>query len=511
MTGGQQIPTDVGGPSQGTRSRANQPMETQETSATQATSPEKVFFEDNPFTTAAMTSLVMSIQEIQDDKTCTGDQLKAVLVEYIPFERMFNDEAVYFTTFCNKLGQFLRNRDIPIPPQYRFKPMEGISREIYNRDPPRYGSFSQNQPTRQHPASGSSTTAGQASRMSPANESYDLARISNNIAGRFRDKEKRFSGGILENLQEFFDDYKSVCQVNGVESSDDMIKFLPIALEGDAKRFFHNNQAAQRFRNFNELRTLFEKEYNSKTNQVRVKDYLCNLSFDAHLAKAPDATTALKKIYQKIQRLHPQVPKQYRAEWHMIEILRGIVKKYPWSRIPRNTSDNSEDPSFNKFYQDLLGELQVDSDVTDDLQSSAPRAIRNFYVGQRRYGKPAANPEPRRFGNKFQNKAQPGIKCWNCQKFGHTARQCNEKVSHDVPMKVLLQACEEMPPQDSETEEPIPTEDETVGCGNDQEQEEMLQEEEMASDDILYIPYDKALELAWEEEYPNEVFDSGRK
>ena len=475
-----------------------------------------LFYENKTFPIPHMNGLVFTIQELQEEDLAP-QELWDALIAHIPHYRMFASEARVYSTFYMKLAKFLEDRQILLPVEYKKadRYAEGISKAIYKRPLPHWftGHSSEDgdlsAPTAQiindvplrtdKPDTMATIQAGQPTDN---HEGNNAAKIANSIASRFREKEKRFAGTILENLQEFFDDYLSVCDINDVKSSKDHLKYLPIALEGDAKRFFHDKKSANPLLTFNQMRLLFNKEYNSKTNQKRIYEYLSNLDFESHIATSGDASAALNKIYQKIQRLSPQLPLQYRGEWHKVELLSKVVKGYPWSRIPRNTLDNSEEQSFNHFYQNLLGELQLEKHYS---QGKPAADIKNdiFFVGQRRYGKPQPIVPSRKFNGKpagpsTKSSGQPAaqsINCWNCGG-NHFSRNCPENVNQEKLNRIMYQVLENAQIV-GDTENHV---DSGNGAGNPADNEPVAEEEVVdLEEEILYIQ---------DEQFLNQAFDN---
>ena len=421
------------------------------TPAAQLTEPQQLFHEDRPFPNSSlMSGLVYCIQELQQ-AGLVGEELSEQFVLEVHHEILFSREAVYYGAFYRRVVRFLVERHVTLDHELvKTNPREAIRVRLYSRPPNRNASASIPHQRGQQ----EELRRDSISRASTVSEIGPCAKVARNVASHFRESEKRFSGALQDNLQEFFDDFISVCQTNNVTLPDDWIKYLPIALDGEARRFFHLKMSQGHVWTFDELRITLEKEYNSKMSERKVDEHLPHPSFDEHLSTASDTPASLHKTDQKVKCLHQPstsaVPRRPACDRAAQRRRQGTSMGF--------TFDIFEEHSSNKLHRKIHDGMQQEKQRPERSRPSSrrkPKTASN--VGRRQDRRflppPRGQPAGRKPAGRKLSKGPTGPKStidpWrkssnvkysrNCRQPGHGARNCDRSTSRDIASKLLHQ------------------------------------------------------------------------
>lgn len=114
------------------------------------------------------------------------------------------------------------------------------------------------------------------------NDNDSERKLAHSLSQRFK-KEERFTGKLGENIEEYFDNYKTASEDYAL-TEQQKFRYLHNLFDEDAKRFYRTNVQYISL-SYNEARTKMENEYNIITRQSRVKQYLQSLHLNKIIEK----------------------------------------------------------------------------------------------------------------------------------------------------------------------------------------------------------------------------------
>ena len=173
-----------------------------------------------------------------------------------------------------------------------------------------------------------------------------------------RFKDKKFKGDILQNPNEFIEDFQDACRDLSIPASEQLHMAHHI-FSGEAKRFYKQAIESEECFVIGDLVALLRKRYCSRANQNRVYQYLQQLTIDT--VGDGDDMTLLTKVERRVAQLIPMAPVEHQHESSKISILRRAVLNRQWAVGPISRIDAAhERPSFHAFYLDLQAAAQLD-------------------------------------------------------------------------------------------------------------------------------------------------------
>ena len=263
----------------------------------------------------------------------------------------------------------------------------------------------------------------------------NISKIAHNIAIRFKDKYDKFSGDIYENWKNYLSEYLNECSDYSVPI-EKRVQFRYHVLKDDARSFYDEKIQGRVF-NVGEACTLMDKEYNSYTRQVRIRNEVCHLRVSTMRTADGDEIEALQNIHSKITKLYMLGPSAYRTESHKIDYLRNAVTGTTWATAPLSRMSTTN-MKYQELYARLESSIQHEKDTkqaiaVDHAAQMAPEAMKNLTIGEgfRTEGTPIPGVM---FTGQARYGRHPNMKsrqCYNCASNGHLIKECPKRI--DIP------------------------------------------------------------------------------
>lgn len=140
----------------------------------------------------------------------------------------------------------------------------------------------------------------------PQSLSSSSEKVAHNVAKRFRDKDKNFSGELGQCWQEYGDEYRQMSRDYKL-SQEKKLHYLHNLLFGDAKQYYLDVFDVYST-SFQQAVDMVEREHNSHVRQNKVKNLLKSLRMSRFVSEGLEASEALEKVYKAITRLSRQAP-----------------------------------------------------------------------------------------------------------------------------------------------------------------------------------------------------------
>ena len=143
------------------------------------------------------------------------------------------------------------------------------------------------------------------------------ARAAHSTALRFKNQDK-FTGKLGEDLTEHINNYIDAAQDYNLDQTNKLAFFHNI-FDGEPKRFYRE-EVGNRCGNFGQACQVMQDEYNSITQQKRIRKYLQSLWIQSLMhAKKLNTAEALEELREIITRFAPQGPRTHRSEEDKVE------------------------------------------------------------------------------------------------------------------------------------------------------------------------------------------------
>ena len=375
---------------------------------------------------------VDAIKAYQDDTTATGDALNTMIKQDFPPFKLFKSTLVSHAILMRKFAEFLTSRHIQIaehesnylPNSLAITLFEGRQKDNALEIIANYiARDSEQLPSQSSPQSASST---------PVADTLYHEKIAHNMAIRFKEESKKFSGTLGECWNEYLNEYLFAANDYNLTASQ-KLSYLHHLLRDNAKRFYSRHVQGI-CASFAEAVAIMEKEYNSFSRQSRIANHLKMIRVKDFLDKNNNMSDALEKLSAEISRLAPQGPPHYRTDMHKTEYLRTAVVGMSWAHEPLSRMQAG-----NMTYQELVSQLEASiqqereekearlkdnlgkssSHYDDKLSGNLPGI---FWNGQPRYAKDRSWRSNRHFEKKKKSKT-----CWNCGNTDHLMKDCPNK------------------------------------------------------------------------------------
>lgn len=253
----------------------------------------------------------------------------------------------------------------------------------------------------------------------------------NDIALRYRESNKQYSGADEEDLEEFISKYNihaRDCKLNDQEK----LQYFHNMFRNDAWRVY-NNSILPRVDTFESACTLTRKHFNPENTQTRIKDELSTLRLEDFSKKEGSTRGGLKKLIAYIRDKSALCPESHRHESHRVDFLKEAIIGNDWADSILSKVDNNT--SYQSLGNDLLKKLQFEekkklkqgsmkkpTDEHQDDSSDEERKPKIFFT-QPKYTKHLSKTLFPGYENSNS--------CWNCDKPGHKYFKCHKPIDYE--------------------------------------------------------------------------------
>lgn len=251
------------------------------------------------------------------------------------------------------------------------------------------------------------------------------------MAQHFKNKSDRFSGKLGEDVHEHFRNYELASNDYKL-SPEQKLAYLHNLFEGEAKQYYHST-AFSKANSYNEAKENIIRFFDTRTRQVRVRQYLQSLTLSSIMEKRScDVSDGLEYLRNIISKFAPQGPHAHRGQEAKVEYLYNAVLGNQWaSTALTNCYAQAEPWSFTQLSQALdsawLQEQQKNKQtkIIEPTQHNDTTEI--LWETQRYYGNPRGKRSQisRTFRSTHRKKGVP--RCWNCNEQGHMSYRCPQK------------------------------------------------------------------------------------
>ena len=238
-----------------------------------------------------------------------------------------------------------------------------------------------------------SQPAPMSTSRAPVYSGRSSDKIAHNVAMRFKDTDRKFSGSIGECWLAYVDDNKQIARDYNL-SVPQKLQYMHNLLRGTAKRFYLDkvdNYATSLTRQW-----ISWREYKSTVRQTKVKNYLNTLRISKFVNEGAEISDTLAKVHNVTNKLAHHAPSSHRGEAHKIEFLRQAVVGFGRSK-DRLTRIATYNLSFEELYRELENAMQLEkeAEIAQFRDKISTRHRSNdedvqgiLYTGKGRYGRP---------------------------------------------------------------------------------------------------------------------------
>ena len=390
---------------------------------------------------------IVQLFKIYSEEKLTGEDLKKSILEDVGPEELFHPDVKTSPAIYRAIKAFLGNRsvslvhhssgrNIKIIASTLFQGEELAKAEMLINAVRTFSSMPQVQPNAN--MSLASTRSIHNNSSSNIDEPNPFAKVAHNIAIRFKEQDKKFSGAIGESWDEFLQEFKAAlneCDVTHTQAS----KLFHHILTGEAKRFYYA-QLHNHALSFEDLVNGIREEYNSSTRQMRALNYLQNIHVRDFINNGRSASEALSNVYSLITRMEPLVPPSHRGNEHKLQFLRRAVLGESWASVPIAGLHLAE-YKFEGFHARLDAQIQQQreekralsrrTNIADWAKPDAtlfrPRQV--MFTGQGRYGRDNRRHNYSQRQNHDKNAPLKNFACYNCGG-DHRLNECDSPKDH---------------------------------------------------------------------------------
>lgn len=247
----------------------------------------------------------------------TGDEFKAILVDLLSPDAIFNPDVAAHPNIWAELRNLLVHRNVKVSVHERRRSAYTIANSLY--DDAEEKAFALElahialNPARNHSANAAGPAAPHENHSS---QQHFEGRTAHNIYMRLKESKSKLSGELGECWRDFVDEYDQV--VSDYKITDkQQLRFMHNLLRKDTHRFFLD-QVKPHAQTYREAVDLIDTEYNSIVRQTRVKNHLSTLRVKDYETEDTETAAALAKVYNCILTLSLQVPESHRGDAHCI-------------------------------------------------------------------------------------------------------------------------------------------------------------------------------------------------
>ena len=261
--------------------------------------------------------------------------------------------------------------------------------------------------------------------------SFDSPKKAAAVSAHFRGN--RFSGELEESINRTVRDY-NICALQLDLSGKQRALFFINAFSGTAKDFFCDNCKPEM--SYEQLVGMMLTEYDNDARQLAAQSELENITLRKVMKEEEitDLGRGLKRLIDRIVKLNPQCPQEFRTEKNRIRYLRSAVMKESWAdnAISHITTGKY---TFNRFVTALREQLQLARERGSIIDS---RVAGTFFSGSYpSYGRPPSDVSqrsPKRYlqGADGRQRKNPigrdgnRMLCSRCGSDNHFRRDCHQ-------------------------------------------------------------------------------------